>query len=93
MKFPVRTAPMSSALMAVALMTAALCSGAAAAGDRAARSDQHDTAMKIAPAKLAMGPVSAPQKPGGSGGGPAADPPGCDGSCAVRHKTVKHRRH
>ena len=78
MKFPVRTAPMSSALMAVALMTAALCSGAAAAGDRAARSDQHDTAMKIAPAKLAMGPVSAPHLPSGPPNGPT----GCGDSCS-----------
>ena len=101
MKFPVRTAllstgltatwPAATKLIAMAFITAAICSGAAMAGEQAAVPGQYDTAMKITPLKLAMGPVSAPQKPGGTGG--VVESTGCDGSCPIRHKTIKHRRH
>jgi hypothetical protein len=93
MKFPVRSATLFTAtqLMAAALISTAICSGTAVADGRAGASVQYDAAMKNAPMKFAMGPVSAPQKPGGTGG--AVESTGCDGSCPIRHKTIKQRRH
>jgi hypothetical protein len=82
MKFPVRTPQLAAALIA-----AAISSGFTTAHAGAVAQDQHGTSMKTALIRLAMGPVSAPKKPGGTGGAQAADPPP-----PVHHKS-KYRRH
>jgi len=45
--------------------------------------------------RIAMGPTSAPMKPGGTGTGSGSSVPTCaptDWSCAQPHHTVRHRR-